>query len=68
MEVSRDFDKYTEEDIKAYDNARNMQVQLSILRERERNRTTAATCWREISATLNSWPSGPKVWWNGLML
>ncbi len=38
MEVSRDFDKYTEEDIKeAYDNARNMQVQLSILRERERN-------------------------------
>lgn len=38
MEVSRDFEKYTEKDIKeAYDNARNMQVQLSILRERERN-------------------------------
>jgi len=38
VEVSRDFEKYTEEDIKeAYDNARNMQVQLSILRERERN-------------------------------
>jgi len=38
VEVSRDFEKYTEEDIKeAYDTARNMQVQLSILRERERN-------------------------------
>jgi two-component system sensor histidine kinase DegS len=38
MEVSRDFEKYDEEDIKeAYDTARNMQVQLSILRERERN-------------------------------
>ena len=40
MEVSRDFEKYNEEDIKeAYDTARNMQVRLSILRERERNLT-----------------------------
>jgi len=38
MEVSRDFETYDEEDIKeAYDTARNMQVKLSILRERERN-------------------------------
>lgn len=38
MEVSRDFERYDEEDIKeAYDMARNMQVQISILRERERN-------------------------------
>lgn len=38
MEVSRDFERYDEEDIKeAYDTARNMQVKLSILRERERN-------------------------------
>lgn len=38
MEVSRDFERYNEEDIKeAYDTAHNKQVTLSILREREKN-------------------------------
>lgn len=36
MKVSREFDKYTEEDIKeAYDRAREIQIQLGLLRERE---------------------------------
>lgn len=36
MEVSRDFEKYTETDIKdAYNNARDIQVQLGLLREQE---------------------------------
>lgn len=37
-EVSRDFSRYTEEDIReAYENAKNIQIQLSVLREKEAN-------------------------------
>lgn len=36
MEVSRDFTRYSEEDIhKAYDLAKNIQIQISVLREKE---------------------------------
>lgn len=38
MEVSRDFNKYTEEDIRAaYENAQKIQVQLAVEREKEQN-------------------------------
>ena len=40
MEVSRDFRRYTEDDIRdAYEEANNIQVYFSVMREREKNMT-----------------------------
>lgn len=47
MEVSRDFQAYSEEDIKqAYEEAHRLQVQLSALREKKSSCAIAGTSWR----------------------